>query len=424
MKSRISGQSDRFPPNAEPAGRVSSLFVDRWRQPGEAEADLVQELTRCDEISGVTRAVREFETRWRRWSGARHALTTMNGSAALFAAYFGLGIGPGDEVICPTYTWINTVGPALLLGARPVFCECEPETLLIDPSDARRRITPRTRAIVAVHLWGNVCDMDALLALRRDTGIHIVEDCSHAHGATWKGKVVGTVGDAGCWSLQGAKLVSAGEGGVLATGDPRVFERACLVGQLSRMGALNCREHVELQPFGLGMKLRAHPLGIAIAGVGLDRLPEVNRRRRAWVETVEAGLSGVPGFRTVKVVPDAERVWYREFPVLHLPEEHRGTLTPEVIDALKGLGVPASGGGFPLLHRLPLFEKGFDLFTRERGPLGDGFQGYREGDLPHTEEAHRRLVFFPVLTQPDPDAAGFLVDRVRSLAIGLAGDRG
>jgi dTDP-4-amino-4,6-dideoxygalactose transaminase len=266
--------------------------------------------------------------------------------------------------------------------------------------------------------------MDALLALRRDTGVCLVEDCSHAHGAKWKGRVVGTLGDAGCWSLQAEKLVSAGEGGVLATDDSRVFERACLMGQLSRMGALSGREHVELQPFGLGMKLRAHPLGIAIAGIGMDRLPEVNRRRRAWVETVEAGLSGVPGFRTVKVFPEAERVWYREFPVLHLPEEHRGTPTSEVIDALRDLGVPASGGGFPLLHRLPLFAKGFDLFTRGRGPLGTGFQGYREGDLPGTEAACRCLVFFPVLTLPDPGAAAFLVDRVHSLAIRLAGDRG
>lgn len=424
MGETFRGQGGESSHGAEPAGPTPSLFEDRWRQPGETEADRVRELTLNDELSGATRVVRDFETRWRRWSGARYVLTTMSGSAALYAAYFGLGLGPGDEVICPSYTWINTIGPAILLGARPVFCECEPETLLIDPSDARRRITPRTRAVVAVHLWGNVCDLDALLALRRDTGVHIVEDCSHAHGATWKGRLAGTLGDAGFWSLQAAKLVSAGEGGVLATDDPNVFERACLVGQLSRMGALTGRAHAELQPYGFGMKLRAHPLGIAIADTGMDRLPEVNRCRRAWIGAVEAGLAGVPGFRPVKVPPGAERVGYRELPFLHLPEEHSGTPTSAVIAALNEMGVPASGGGIPLLHRLPLFEKGFDLFTRGRGPLGEGYPGCREGDLPRTEDVHRRLVFLPVLTHPDPAAAGALVDRVRTLAFRLAGARG
>jgi len=388
----------------------------------EAEADLARSLTLSDELSGATRAVREFETRWRKWTGARHVLTTMNGSSALYAAYFGLGIGPGDEVICPTYTWINSIGPALLLGARPVLCECDPESLLIDPADARRRITPRTRAIVAVHLWGNVCDMDALLAIRRDTGVAIVEDCAHAPGAAWHGRPAGTLGDAGCWSLQSAKPVSAGEGGVLATGDPRVFDRACLVGQLSRMGALVTPENAVFQPYGFGMKLRAHPLGIAIAGIQLSRLPELNRRRQAWVDAVEAGLAGVPGLRPVKVYPGARRAGFYGFPILHVPAEHRGADTGAVIAALQDAGVPATGSGYPLLHRLPQFAGGCDLFTRGRGPLGDGYPGYREGDLPLSEEMHRRLIFLPVLADPQPGAAAYLIARLRETAARLAGD--
>jgi perosamine synthetase len=145
----------------------------------------------------------------------------------------GLGIGPGDEVICPSYTWINTIGPALLLGARPVFCESDPDSLLIDPEDILRRITPQTRAIVAVHLWGNVCDMDALTAIGREKDIPIVEDCSHAPGATFRGLPIGRFGRAACWSLQGSKPISAGEGGMLATDDDNVFSRACLISQCS-----------------------------------------------------------------------------------------------------------------------------------------------------------------------------------------------
>ena len=425
-ESRLTDQAGPTPPSSGqplPDGAAgaqpSSLELDRWRVMTEVEADLARSLTLADELSGATRAVRDFETRWRRWTGKRHALTTMNGSSALYAAYFGLGIGPGDEVICPTYTWINSIGPALLLGARPVFCECDPETLLIDPEDARRRVTPRTRAIVAVHLWGNVCDMEALLALCRESGIALIEDCSHAPGAVYKGKMAGTWGDAGCWSLQGSKPVSAGEGGVLATDDPQVFDRACLVGQLSRMGALVTREYAVFQPFGFGMKLRAHPLGIAIAGVQLDRLPELNRRRREWVETVEAGLAGVPGFRPVKTYPDGERAGFYGFPILHLPEAHRGEDTAGVIARLNSAGVPATGSGYPLLHRLPLFATGCDLFTRHRGPLGGDYPGYREGDLPRSEEMHRRLIFLPVLADPEPGAADLLLARLRAVAVAL-----
>ncbi len=242
----------------------------------EEEARLVYEMTLRNELSGGTPVVREFEDEWRRRTGLRYAVTFMNGSSALYCAYFGLGVGPGDEVICPTYTWICTVAPAVFLGARPVFVESDPRTLLVDPQDVRRKITPRTRAIVVVHLWGNVCDMDALAEISRDTGVPILEDCSHAHGARFRGRPVGSIGRVGAWSLQGSKPVSAGEGGVLATDDPEVFERACLAGQVNRLGGLDLvtEKYQDLQPLGLGMKFRAHPLGIGLAKIQLAKLDE------------------------------------------------------------------------------------------------------------------------------------------------------
>src|SRR5262249_12649453 len=123
--------------------------LDRWRQMGEEEARAVYEMTLRNELSGGTPVVREFEQAWREMTGTQHAITTMNGSSALFSAFFGVGVGPGDEVICPTYTWICTIGPALLLGARPVFAESDPRTLMLDPADVRRRLPPGTRPIVA-----------------------------------------------------------------------------------------------------------------------------------------------------------------------------------------------------------------------------------------------------------------------------------
>lgn len=380
------------------------------QQRTQAEAQAAHDLVLRDELSGATPTVREFEREWRRRTGIRHALCTMNGTAALYCAYFGIGVGPGDEVICPSYTWINTVGPAVMLGARPVFCESDPESMLIDPEDVRRRITARTRAIVAVHLWGNVCDMDALAALSRETGIPLVEDCSHAPGASFNGVPVGRFGRAACWSLQGTKPVSAGEGGVLATDDAEVFSRACLVSQCSSYAP--SAHEAPVQPWGLGMKLRPHPVGIAIARIQLDRLPELNRSRGACIEMVEAAAATLPGLRPVRVYPGAQRGGYYGFPLLHEPRHHGEMPTNQFIAMLNEAGVAAlPADGYPLLHTLPLFAKGYDLFTRNRGPLGGDYTGYRAGDLPRTEEMHTRLVFLPVVSEPaDAD------ELIRSLA--------
>ncbi len=384
--------------------------LDRWHQVTEEEANIAYEMTRRNELSGGTPTVRTFEKTWREWTKSKYAITTCNGSSALYCAYFGLGVGPGDEVICPTYTWICTIAPALFLGARPVFVESDPETLQIDPQDVRKKITARTRAIVAVHLWGNVCDMDSLTSVSADTGIPILEDCSHAHGATWNGRPVGTIGRAGAWSLQGTKAVSAGEGGVLATNDVEVFERACLAGQVNRIGGLDLttERYADLQPLGLGMKFRAHPLGIGIAQIQLRKLVQLNSRRKAYVESLEAAIKSIPGIKPLKVYKQAERGGYYAFPVIHEPAHHHGMDTSFLLDCIRQQGLAVSTSPYGLLHGLKIFSEGFDLFTRNRGPLCGDYKGYREGDFPVTEEVFKRLIFLPMLSDPVPDA----VDRI------------
>lgn len=392
--------------------------LDRWKQVTEEEAQTAYDMTLRNELSGGTPVVRQFEQKWREMLGLKYAITVMNGTASLYSAFFGLGVGPGDEVICPTYTWICSISPAIFLGARPVFCESDPESVLIDPDDIRRKITKKTSAIVVVHLWGNVCNMDAIMEISRETGIPVVEDCSHAHGAMYKGHPCGTIGHVGCWSLQGSKPVSAGECGVIATNDTEVFERACLVGQVNRIGGMDLvtEKYSKYQPLGTGMKFRAHPVGVGIAQIQLRKLKDLNARRSRYVAEVEAGLKDIPGIRSVKVYDGAVRGGFYGFPVIHVPEEQDGLSTPAFVDALKQEGLPAHLNGYPLLHRLPIFAEGFDLYTRGRGPLCGDYPGYKEGDFPVTEKVAEHLVFLPVLSDPVPGAAESVLQAIRKVA--------
>jgi len=392
--------------------------LDRWRQITEEEAKLVYEMTLRNELSGGTPVVRDFEQKWRELTGLKYALTTCNGTAALYSAFFGLGVGPGDEVICPSYTWICTISPVPFLGAKPVFCESDPNTMQIDPDDVRRRITSRTRAIVVVHLWGWVADMDAIMALSRETGVPVIEDCSHAHGATYKHRPVGSIGQVGAWSLQGTKPISAGEGGVLATDDPEIFDRACLAGQVNRMAGMDLQtsSYQEHQPLGTGMKFRAHPLGIGIALVQLGKLGALNDRRRRYVAALESGLEDIPGLEPVPTSPGSTRGGLYAFPVHYRSEQLGGLAKERFCELLTAAGVPASGSPYGLLHLLPLFADGFDLLTGNRGPLIEGWSGYKPGDLPVTEKMHAGLVFLPMLSDPVAGAVEQILTVIRKSA--------
>ncbi|MCP4644314.1 MAG: DegT/DnrJ/EryC1/StrS family aminotransferase [bacterium] len=420
-KSMTSGNLDPFakPRTFVQTGKAELPELDKWQQIGDEEVAVAADMTARNEVSGGTPVVREFEQQWREWIGSTHCVSVINGTSALYSAYFGLGVGPGDEVICPVNTWICTISPALLLGARPVFCDIDPDTLMADPADVEAKITDKTACIVPVHLWGNVCDLDALMGIGEKHGIPIVEDCSHAHGAKYKGKMCGSIGDVGCWSLQGSKPVSAGEGGMLVTDNVDAFERACLVGQVNRIEGIDLvtPKYQEHQPLGLGMKFRAHPLGIGIAKAQFAKLDALNQRRAAYIEEVEAGLADIPGLRPIKVHDGAERAGFYGFPVIH-DADAMGKSNADYAAALDEHGLTVQRAPYPNLHTLPLFAKGFDIFTRNRGPLceSEGYTGYRPGDFPNAELAAERTLFLPRLSDPVPDAATMVLDTLRKAA--------
>ncbi|MEG2571266.1 MAG: DegT/DnrJ/EryC1/StrS family aminotransferase, partial [Clostridia bacterium] len=196
--------------------------------------DAAVEIMKKGEISNSS-VVDVFEAKFKKFVGAEYGACLSNGTSCLQAALFAVGVGAGDEVIVPSFTFWASAAPIIATNGVPIFCETDPETHCLDPKDVEARITPKTKAIMVVHVWGNPADMDAIMAIAKKHNLKVVEDCSHAHGSTYKGKKVGTIGDVGCFSMQGSKLLVAGEGGIFVTNTKEYYERALALGSYDRL---------------------------------------------------------------------------------------------------------------------------------------------------------------------------------------------
>ncbi|MGC8782761.1 MAG: DegT/DnrJ/EryC1/StrS family aminotransferase [Armatimonadota bacterium] len=248
-------------------------------------------------VEGHLHEVDRFEHEWAQLIGTEYALC-MNGggTAALICGLVGMGIGPGDEVIVPGYTWMATATSVLAVGAIPVIAEVD-ETLALDPEDVRRKITPNTRAIIPVHMVGRPANMQALLEIAREHGVMVLEDCCQADGGSYRGKRLGSWGDAGAFSFNYFKIISCGEGGALTTNDRTVYERALVFHD----GGAAFRPYAkELGiPIFVGIQLRADEVMGAILRVQLRRLDGIlsnlrRIRKRFEQELSETGLRVAP----------------------------------------------------------------------------------------------------------------------------------
>jgi dTDP-4-amino-4,6-dideoxygalactose transaminase len=384
---------------------------ERWEPPKEKIKEVVCRL--IDEgaysVAGVGISL-EFERRFAEYIGVPYCIGFDHGTSALWAAYYAVGVGPGDEVLHPCYTWICSIAPAVHMGARPVFCEIDPERLVIDPVDMERRITPRTKAVSIVHLYGNVCDMDAIMSIARRHGIAVIEDCSHCHGAEWDGKKLGSIGDIGCFSMQGGppfgKPIAGGEAGLAVTSNREYYERMLLFSQLNRVGLeqeLTNPEYRAFAPTNFGLKFRPHPWAMAVGLVLMDSLDYRNERRRQYRQKIYDGLAGVPGVRPLKSYPKAKPAgFYGGMHLMYHPQELGGLPVERLIEALQAEGVDMHHRGYELTHRLKLFAEGYDIYGKGVGPLVGDYPGYPPGSLPVSEEAHRRILGMPVFIEEEP----------------------
>jgi 8-amino-3,8-dideoxy-alpha-D-manno-octulosonate transaminase len=268
---------------------------------GQEEKDAVLEVMdtkRLFRYYGPTEGpskVADFEAALAERLGVGHALAVSSGTTALVGALVALGIGPGDEVIVPAYTWISTPAAVLSLGAVPIMAEVD-DSLTLDPVDTESRITPRTRVILPVHMRGAPADMDALMEISRRRNVPVLEDTAQAFGASFHGRRLGTIGDIGTYSLQFNKILTCGEGGVIATNDSRLHERATLFHDV----AASMRSGISPENSFVGMTCRMSELQGAVAGVQLNRLEDIlatMRRRKASIKEAVATVADQKGVR-------------------------------------------------------------------------------------------------------------------------------
>lgn len=398
----------------EPAVTINN--PEQWRRPIQEEKKIVCELIDKSAISGAGSGLpKEFEDEFREFIGAEYCLTVDHGTTALDSAYYAVGVGPGDEVITPAVGYICSYSGAIHLGARPVFCEIDPKTLLINPEDVERKITSRTKAINAVHYSGRVCDLDALLDIGKRYGIAIVEDAAHAHGSEWDGEKIGNVGDIACFSLQGTtpggKPAAGGEGGIVTTNNREFYERQLLYCHLHRSGItkeLTLPEYRGLDSEVLGRKWRAHPLALAIAKVSLSSLEYRNQRRFEHRKKVFDAIREFKGVEPVHTYPKSKPAgFYTGLKLLYNPEELGGLPAAKFVEAMNAEGAPISVGGIGGLEYLrTIFTRGFDLWGHGRGPLGSEFCGlppftvYKRGDFPVSESVMDKVLTLPAYIEP------------------------
>jgi dTDP-4-amino-4,6-dideoxygalactose transaminase len=254
------------------------------------------------EDPGFKRKVYTFEQELAAACGVRHAVATTSGSAALIAAILAAGIEPGDEVVVPAYTFVATYSSLIFCGAVPVLAEID-DSLTLDPAELGRRLTPRTRAVMPVHMLGNPCDMDPILAFARQHGLVVIEDACQAAGASYKGRRVGSLGALGAFSLNVFKTITAGDGGAVVTDDPRLHERAFAIHD---QGHRPDRTGVEVGARSLlGLNFRMNELTGAVALAQLRKLDAIVATLRAKKARLKERIAGLPGIR-FRRLPDPE----------------------------------------------------------------------------------------------------------------------
>lgn len=338
--------------------------------------------------------IRQFEKEFADYHGVRHAVAFNSATAALHAAVVGVGVQPGDEVVTTPYTFTSTATSVLMHNAIPLFADVDPSTFCLDPVSVRARLTARTRALIPVHLFGHPAPMDEILALAREKGLRVIEDCAQAPGALYRGKKVGTLGDCGVFSFQETKNMMTGEGGMLITDDPAIAEAAQLLRNHGEAVAESMTQRTYASRI-LGWNYRMTEFEAALGRAQLGQLDGWNARRRALADALTRSLKEIPGITPPRVAEDCEHAYY-VYPFLY-NEEETGLPRALFAEALRAEGVPIGAGYVKPLYMSPLYQER-NVFAFQQFPNAGS---YEKGLCPVTERLHfKEMVIVPVCRPP------------------------
>jgi len=330
----------------------------------------------------------EFESKFARFHGARHGVAVTNGTAALEVTMAALGVGPGDEVIVPDFTFVATASAVLFANALPVLVDVDPETYCIDPQLAEAAITPHTKAIIAVHMGGHPADLDHLKKICERHKIALVEDSSHAHASEWRGQRIGTFGVAGTFSFQSSKLMTAGEGGIIISNDDNFERQARSVHDCGRMPGEWFYSH-----FIYGSNYRLSEWQGALLTAQLERLDEQTRRRHQNARLLDGELSKIPGLTPQKLDARCTRNGQYAYIFQVDRKQFAGISTERFIEAMNAEGIP-NQASYPPLHELQMFRNG-EYRKCLSGTQAKEEHAFLKQSFPHTQRAAWEAVWIP-----------------------------
>jgi dTDP-4-amino-4,6-dideoxygalactose transaminase len=335
------------------------------------------------------REVKRFEAAWCERFGVPFSVSVNSATSGLIAALGACGIGPGDEVIVPPFTMSATATSVRVWGGTPVFADVRPDTFNLDPARVAEQITDRTRAIVAVHIYGQPADLDEILALARPRGIRVIEDNAQSPGALYKGRPAGTLADIGVFSLNCHKTIQVGEGGVCCTRDEDLAVRLQLIRNhgenvVREMGYANRPEGI------LGFNFRMGEIEAAMAAEQLGKLDRLNAPRVRIAQALDDRLRGLPGLQVPAVGPDRTHVYYVYAPTVD--PAVAGLSRRSVVRALQAEGLDCYEGGYRPLYLEPLYQGDW---------AGQAGRRYGLGLCPVAEHLYDETLFFHVLLYPE-----------------------
>ncbi|MBI3972393.1 MAG: DegT/DnrJ/EryC1/StrS family aminotransferase [Chloroflexi bacterium] len=392
------------------------------RRLGAEELTLLTEVIQSGQLnrnSGTK--VAALERVWAEAFGVGRTVASTSGTAAIHAALGALPLTPGDEVITTPITDWGTVGPILAQGCIPVFADVDPRTYCLDPKQVERRVTGRTRAIIAVHLLGFPCDVDALLDVARRHDLFVIEDCAQAMLARWRGRLVGTMGDLGCFSLQQSKVITTGDGGITIANDENLAARAALFADKGWPRAVRQEGRREHRTFGLNYRMTELQGAVGLAQ--LAKAPSFVAHRRRVAGLVSERLRGVPGIITPPLSDEADPVYW--FYLVTFDPAVLSVDQPTFIRTLRAEGIPANHvHSGEVLYLQELFRRK-QVFGTSHYPFDYAGRrvddvDYRRGLCPVAEEltdpSRSRSFLLPCNEGMSDDDAVEMADAVRKVA--------